>query len=370
MNYTIIKKLPSAEEVIQSIPLSIKAHKKILKDRQEINDILEGKDKRLLIIVGPCSAWPKEAVLEYAARLMSLNKKLEHALKLVMRVYIQKPRTTNGWAGPLNQPNPFLNPDIEAGIKYTRDMMIKVIELGLPIADEALFTHNAKGFLELLSWVAIGARSTEDPEHRVFASAVDCAVGMKNPTHGLVSIAINSVIAAQHPHVALMDGYEVQTAGNPHAHVVLRGGNNAPNYSIKHLNEVKTLMNAHRIINPAVIIDVSHDNCLVNEKKDHRLQSHTIFEVVQKIKNKPDLKNLVKGFMVESFLKEGNQKIDKNYPDTIDPNGLSITDPCLSWDQTEEMLIKLADIRSCWSDYESNYDENPTSTGHLLSDTD
>jgi 3-deoxy-7-phosphoheptulonate synthase len=341
MNYTIIKKLPSADEVVRSIPLSIKGHKQIIQHRQEINNILEGKDKRLLMIVGPCSAWPKEAVLEYAERLMGLNKKLEHALKLVMRVYIQKPRTTKGWSGPVNQPDPFFSPDIEAGIKYTRSMMIKVIDLGLPIADEALFTHNAKGFLELLSWVAVGARSTENQEHRIFASAIDCAVGMKNPTHGLLSIAINSVIAAQHSHVAVIDGCEVQTYGNPYAHVVLRGGNYTSNYSIEHLNEVKTLMNAHRITNPAVIIDVSHDNCLVNGKKDHRLQSHIIFEVIEKIKNKPDLKNLVKGFMIESFLKEGNQTIDKNHPEKIDLNGLSITDPCLSWDQTEEMLIKL-----------------------------
>ncbi len=344
MNYTIIKKLPSAEEIIQSIPLSTKGHKQIIKDRQEVKDILEGKNKRLLIIVGPCSAWPKEAVLDYAERLMILNKKLEHALKLVMRVYIQKPRTTKGWSGSVNQPDPLLNPDIEAGIKYTRDMMVKVIELGLPIADEALFTHNAKGFLELLSWVAVGARSTENQEHRIFASAIDCAVGMKNPTHGLLSIAINSVITAQHSHVAVIDGCEVQTYGNPHAHVVLRGGNYTSNYSIEYLKEVKTLMDAHRIANPAVIIDVSHDNCLVNGKKDHRLQPHIIFEVIEKIKNNPDLKNLVKGFMVESFLKEGNQPVDKNHPEKIDLNGLSITDPCLSWEQTEDMLIKLADI--------------------------
>src|SRR5580658_9503536 len=205
MSYTIIKKLPTAEKIIQAIPLSIEGHQKILKDRKEVNHILEGKDDRLLMIIGPCSAWPNEAVLEYAQRLVQLNKKLEHALKIVMRVYIQKPRTTKGWTGPVNQPNPCAHPDIEAGVKYTRDMMIKVIEMGLPIADEALFTHNAKGFLELLTWVAIGARSTEDQEHRLFASAINCAVGMKNPTHGSLSVAVNSVIAAQHPHIAVLN---------------------------------------------------------------------------------------------------------------------------------------------------------------------
>src|SRR4029077_11784175 len=134
--------------------------------------------------------------------------KLEHALKIVMRVYIQKPRTTKGWAGPASQPNPFSGPDIEAGIQYARKMMVDVIEMGLPIADEALFTHNAKGFLELLSWAAIGARSSEDQEHRIFASALDCAVGMKNPTHGSLIVAVNSIVAAQYPHVAVFDGFE------------------------------------------------------------------------------------------------------------------------------------------------------------------
>ena len=179
MNYTVIKKLPPVEEIIQAFPLSEKAHQRITQDRKEVKAILEGKDKRFLMVIGPCSAWPSDAVLEYAERLLKLNEQVKHALKLVMRVYIQKPRTTKGWTGPVNQPDVFSFPDIEAGVRYTRDMMVKVIEMGLPIADEVLFTHNAKGFIELLSWVAIGARSTEDQEHRIFASALDCAVGLK-----------------------------------------------------------------------------------------------------------------------------------------------------------------------------------------------
>lgn len=343
MSYTIIKKLPTTEEIIQSIPLSIEGHQKILQDRQEVNNILEGKDKRLLIIVGPCSAWPNEAVLEYAKRLVHLNKKVEHALKLVMRVYIQKPRTTKGWTGPVNQPDPFSGPDVEAGVRYARKMMIDVIEMGLPIADEALFTHNAKGFLELLAWVAVGARSSEDQEHRIFASAINCAVGMKNPTHGSLSIAVNSVIAAQHQHVAVLDRYEVQTHGNSHAHVVLRGSDGASNYSINHLIEINQHLKKHQVLNPSVIIDASHDNCIVNGKKDHTMQSRVVFDVLDSIKDKPDLKNIVKGFMIESFLKEGNQKIDENHPENVDLNGLSITDPCLGWDQTEEFLMNLTE---------------------------
>ena len=341
MNYTIIKKLPSIEEIIQAIPLSFAAQQKVLQDRREVNAILDGKDKRLLMIVGPCSAWPNEAVLEYARRLRQLNEKVKHALKLIMRVYIQKPRTTKGWTGPVNQPNPFLPADIEAGIRYTREMMVNIVEMGLPIADEALFTHHSRGFLELLSWVAVGARSSEDQEHRVFASSIDCAVGMKNPTQGSLFVAVNSVIAAQHSHVMVIDGHEVRTKGNSHAHVVLRGSYDGPNYANKSILEVKKYMDDNDVLNPSVIIDVSHDNCLVNGKKDPTLQPAIILAVMDNIKNNPALKKMVKGFMVESFLKEGNQKIDEKNPENTDYNGLSITDPCLGWEQTEAMLLAL-----------------------------
>lgn len=346
MNYTFIKKLPPVEEIIQEFPLSVHALKRIQQDRQEVKAILEGSDKRFLMIIGPCSAWPKEAVLEYAERLLKLNERVKHALKLVMRVYIQKPRTTKGWTGPVNQPDVFSFPDIAAGVRYTRDMMVKVIEMGLPIADEALFTHNSKGFAELLSWVAIGARSAEDQEHRIFASALDCAVGMKNPTHGSLAIGVNSIVAAQYPHVAVFDGDEVQTHGNEHAHLVLRGSNLAPNYSVPHLEEVMQQMEKHQIQNPSVLIDASHDNCLVNGKKDHRLQPKIIFEIIDSLRNRPNLRHLVKGFMVESFLKSGNQTVDPENPTAIDLAGLSITDPCLGWEETESFLLQFAEMDS------------------------
>lgn len=346
MNYTIIKKLPPIEALTEAFPLSIAAQQKIEDDRQEVKSILSGNDPRLLMIVGPCSAWPKQAVLEYAEKLLQLNDKVKHALKLVMRVYIQKPRTTKGWTGPVNQPDPFSPPDIEAGARYTREMMVKVIEMGLPIADEALFTHNAKGFLELLSWVAIGARSAEDQEHRIFASSIGCPVGLKNPTHGSLAIGVNSVVAAQYSHVAVFDGYEVQTHGNAHAHLVLRGSNNEPNYSIAHLEDVKHEMDKHQITHPSVIIDASHDNCVRNGKKDPQLQPSIILEVIESLKQRPDLKSLVKGFMVESFLKPGRQEVDVENPTAVDLSGLSITDPCLGWEQTEEFLLRLAGERS------------------------
>jgi 3-deoxy-7-phosphoheptulonate synthase len=348
MSYTVIKKLSPIENAIAAFPLSLDAEERIAQDRLEIKAILDGTDKRLLIIVGPCSAWPKEAVLEYAKRLVELNKKVKQALKLVMRVYIQKPRTTKGWLGPINQPDLFSDPDIETGIRYTREMMVKVIEMGLPIADEALFTHNAKGFLELLSWVAIGARSSENQEHRIFASSLDCAVGMKNPTHGSLKVAVNSIVAAQYPHVAVFDNHEVQTHGNSYAHLVLRGSNYAPNYSVAHLEEIQQRMEVHAIQNPSIIIDVSHDNCLVNGKKDHRLQPKIVLEVIEALKNRPDLKSLVKGFMIESFIKEGNQSVDLKKPENMDLGGVSITDPCLNFEETENLLLQLAETHlSC-----------------------
>lgn len=348
MSYTIIKKLPPVEEIIQAIPLSEAGYQQVMRDRQEIENILAGHDDRLIVIVGPCSAWPKEAVLEYAAKLVQLNEEVKHALKLIMRVYIQKPRTTKGWKGPLNQPDPLGPPDIEAGMRYARDMMVKVVEMGLPISDEALFTHNAKGFLELLSWVAIGARSSEDQEHRVFASSLDCPVGLKNPTHGSIAVGVNSVVAAQFPHVAAIDGYEVETQGNPYAHLVLRGSNHAPNYSITHLEEAQHHMQVHKIKNQAIIIDVSHDNCLINGKKDHHLQPNIISEILNNLKTRPDLKKLVKGFMIESFLQDGNQQVDSAHSDKINREGLSITDPCLGWAQTETALLNLAnEIAGC-----------------------
>lgn len=343
MNYTIIKKLPPVEELINEFPLSASAEQRITIDREEVKKILRGDDSRLLMIVGPCSAWPNIAVLHYAEKLVRLNEKIKDRIKIVMRVYIQKPRTTKGWTGPINQPDPFANPDIAAGAKYTREMMVKVIEMGLPIADEALFTHNAKGFLELLSWVAIGARSAEDQEHRIFASALDCAVGLKNPTHGALQIGVNGIIAAQHPHVAVFDGLEVQTHGNHYAHLVLRGSQNTPNYSPAHLEEVQKYMALHYIHNPSVIIDASHDNCIVNGIKDHNKQPEVVFSVLDNLKTRPDLRSLVKGFMLESFLKAGNQKIDLSNPASVDLSGLSITDPCIDWGVTEKFLLQLAD---------------------------
>lgn len=342
MSYTIIKKLPPIESILQDLPMSVEGFAKISKDRKEIKKIISGEDSRLLMIIGPCSAWPSEAVLDYASKLQVINESVSDVMKIVMRVYIQKPRTIKGWTGPVNQPDPLTEPDVESGIRYVRKMMIDVIKLGLPIADEALFTHNAKGFIELLSWIAIGARSVEDQEHRIFASSIDCAVGMKNPTHGLLNIAVNGIVSAQHSHVAVFDGHEVQTHGNPYAHLVLRGMNGQPNYSIDHLQTAQDQLMNQGIKNPALIIDASHDNCIFEGVKQHQRQPQVIFDTLDAIQDHAEIKRLVKGFMVESFIKDGRQQLDSLHPKDIDFEGLSITDPCLDWESTAELLHTVA----------------------------
>lgn len=344
MNITIIKKIPTAEEIIQLYPLSEAGHKQIIKDRQEVRDILAGRDNRILLIIGPCSAWPSEAALEYAVRLKKIADEVKDKIKIIMRVYIQKPRTTRGWTGPVNQPDPFQPPDISEGIKYCRRLMIKIIELGLPIADEALFTHNSKGFIELLSWVAVGARSVEDQEHRIFASAVECPVGMKNPTTGSIEIAVNGIVAAQFQHQAVFFGYQVETNGNPYAHLVLRGTMSGPNYGAEYLHEAAALFAKNKVQNPAILVDASHDNCRVDGVKDCTLQPMVIKEVLATMSVNLELKKLVKGFMVESFIKTGAQKIEAMTAKTTDRAGLSITDPCLGWEDTENLIRDMMNI--------------------------
>ncbi len=345
MNIRIIKKGPDINDIIRLFPLSGDGCDKVARDRQEARDILSGRDNRLMVIVGPCSAWPGDAVLEYARRLKDLEEKVEDRIKLIMRAYIQKPRTAKGWVGPASQPDPFAPPDISAGARYCRKLMVDIVEMGLPIADEALFTHNAKGFLELLTWVAIGARSVEDQEHRVFASAITCPVGMKNTTLGSIEIGVNGIVAAQHPHIAMFDGYEVETFGNPHAHLVLRGGTaGGSNHSLEHLKKAAALLHQAKVVNPAVLVDASHDNCLVNGSKDPRRQETVVKDVLKCLKANPELRSVVKGFMLESFLREGQQNINSHTPETVDRGGLSITDPCMGWEQTERLIMEMAEI--------------------------
>ncbi len=337
-----VKRLPSSEELVEAFPISDLAQAKIRTHRREIRDLLAGRDSRLLVVVGPCSAWPAPAVLEYARRLAELEKHVSDSLKLVLRVYIQKPRTTRGWTGPVNQPDPFGAPDIAAGMRYAREMMVKVAEMGLPLADEALFTHNAKGFLDLLSWVAIGARSSEDQEHRIWASAIEAPVGMKNPTSGCIPVGINSVLAAQHPHTGVFDGFQVETSGNPYAHLVLRGGANGPNYHLTDLYKASELLEQREILNPAILVDASHENARINGRKDPHAQIDVVREVLSNLDVRPNLRRHVKGFLLESYLRSGCQQIADCTRETVEQDGLSITDPCLGWDATEALILDMS----------------------------
>lgn len=344
MSYQVQKMIPRVDLVHEKLPLSEKLRKQIETDRQEIMDILSGKDDRKILIIGPCSAWPSEAVLEYAQKLKPLAEKVSDKLKIVLRVYVQKPRTTVGWVGPVNQVNPYELPNIGEGIFYCREMMLKVLELGFPIADEAVYTHK-KGYLtDLYSYLAIGARSTEDQEHRIFASLMDHPVGMKNPTSGDISIGVNSVIAAQFSHVFVIDGQQIKTSGNEGAHLILRGGNGKGNCDQINLIKAHDLLEAKKVKNPSLLVDISHDNSIESEtgKKDPLLQSDILKQVLMDMKKDIKIAQTVKGFMCESFLKNGSQNLNKFEKIEDLEYGKSITDGCIGFEKTEKLVLDLA----------------------------
>ncbi len=343
MSVKKIKKLIPIREFAGKFVLPESGRRRVARDRREITDILAGKDRRLAVIVGPCSAWPSEAVLEYARRLKKIIDRVGDKLKLVMRVYTQKSRTICGWAGLASQADPFGEPDIAKSLELSRRLMLDILAMGVPIADEALFFRQTEVLKDLSSWLAIGARSSEDSWHRILASALDCPVGIKNPVSGSVESGINGVSAAQKSHAAVFDDWEVQTSGNPHAHLVLRGGlKSGPNYAVEHLCEAKKFFTEAKIQNPAVIVDASHDNCRLGGIKYHRRQIAVINDIVGILRNRRDLRPIVKGFMVESFIKDGNQDIARQTSRTVDRSGLSITDPCLGWEETEKLLLDTA----------------------------
>ncbi len=319
---------------LQKIELTTKQKRQVKKDRQEIADILSGKDNRLLIIVGPCSAWPENAVLEYGKRLAEFQDELKRELKLVMRVYTQKPRTNIGWKGMLFEPNPCSESSLKKGIKVVQNMQKKLLDMGLAIADEALFLAPTLYFEDALSYVAIGARSTEDQEHRLFASTRNYPVGVKNPTSGDLEIAINSVLAGQYAGNFYADGYEYISDGNESTHLILRGGKK-PNYKERDILQALSFLEENKI-QPAIIIDTNH----ANSKKDYKKQIQIAKYVMKVCDKNSKIKRAFKGFMIESFIKEGSQSITCGQ---IDEGGLSITDPCLGWSDTEELLRWVAD---------------------------
>lgn len=345
MNLRIIeeKKVSSASKIRKQLPITKGLKEDIIRYQKEIKTILDGTDNRKLLIVGPCSAWPNTAVLEYAKQLKEISNNVEDKLKIVMRTYIQKPRTNIGWKGPMNQPDPFKEEDIEEGIKYCRKMMIDVCKIGLPIADEAVFTYNGDYFLDLLSWVAIGARTSESQQHRVHGSMLNIAAGYKNLTLGGIEEGINSIITAQYSHVDLYRGKQIRTLGNPYAHLILRGGGKKTNYDKENLEFARKIMLEKKLENPAIIVDASHENSIDPQtgKKDPYRQPIVIYQTIETIKQNPQLEQIVKGFMCESFLENGNHTPKSNEEVKY---GLSITDACIGIDDTKKMIYKMHEL--------------------------
>ena len=340
MSFQYVSQLPTPKEIREEFPVLEKLAKLKKQRDQEISDVITGKSNKFLVIIGPCSADNEDAVCEYISRLAKLNEEVKDKLILIPRIYTNKPRTTGeGYKGIVSQPDPEKKPDFTAGLIAMRKMHIRAMEeSGLTAADEMLYPDNWGYVEDILSYVAIGARSVEDQQHRLTVSGFDVASGMKNPTSGTLSIMLNSVYAAQHSHSFTYRGYEVKTSGNPLAHTVLRGavnkhGQSIPNYHYEDLIRLLDLYQEHDLINPACVIDANHNN----SNKEYKQQIRIVKEVMHSRKLSPNIYKLVKGVMIESYLEEGCQKIgDGVY-------GKSITDPCLGWEDSKKLVYDIAE---------------------------
>lgn len=338
MSFTSIRTIPSPEEIISMTPLDEHLKKVKAERDKEIKEIFSGKSNKLVVIIGPCSADDEDSVCDYVNRLAKVNEKVKDKLFIVPRIYTNKPRTTGeGYKGMLHQPDPEKSPNMLEGLISIRKMFIRAIkETHLTPADEMLYPSNHPYCDDLLTYVAVGARSVENQQHRLTASGVDVPVGMKNPTSGDLSVMFNSITAAHCKHDFLYRSNEVKTSGNPYAHAIMRGsvnkrGINIPNYHYEDLMRVLEMYKQHDFPNPAVIVDANHSN----SNKQFAEQTRIIQEILHSREYNPELKQLVKGVMIESYIEEGCQKIDEHI------YGKSITDPCLGWDATELSLIHI-----------------------------
>ena len=340
MSFQFIKKLPTPDEIRQEYPLP-QALAEIKHTRDEaIKKVITGESNKFLVIIGPCSADNEDSVCDYINRLAKVNDKVQDKLILIPRIYTNKPRTTGeGYKGIVHQPDPEKKPDFLAGLIAMRKMHIRAIEeSGLTAADEMLYPENWRYLSDILSYVAIGARSVEDQQHRLTVSGFDVPAGMKNPTSGDLSVMLNSVYAAQHPHSFIYRGWEVTTTGNKLTHTVLRGavnkhGNNIPNYHYEDLNLLLEMYDKMDLLNPACVIDANHSN----SGKQFEQQIRIAKEVMHSRKLSSDIHKLVKGVMIESYIEEGCQKVGGGV------YGKSITDPCLGWEASERLIYELAE---------------------------
>lgn len=342
MSFSYLKKMPDPDTIKSEFALTPEM-KALKADRdQQIADIITGKDDRVLAIIGPCSADNEDSVCEYVNRLTSVQEKIKDRVLIVPRIYTNKPRTTgSGYKGIASQPDPTKAPDMVEGLIAMRKMHLRAIaESGFTCADEMLYPENWPYVEDLLSYVAIGARSVEDQHHRLTVSGFDVASGMKNPTSGDFSVMLNSVYAAQHAHHFTFSGYEVRTTGNPLAHTILRGavskhGNCVQNYHYEDLVRLSDMYASMDLVNPATIVDANHSN----SNKQFKQQIRIVREIMMSRQFSSDVKNLVKGVMVESYLVEGSQKISDHQV-----YGKSITDPCLGWEDSEKLLYMIAEL--------------------------
>ena len=336
-----IKKIISPEEVLEIIKLTPEMKKVKLARDETIKKIISGKDDRMLFIVGPCSADNEDSVLDYVSRLAKLAEEVKDKIFIVPRIYTNKPRTRGeGYKGMLHSPDPHKKvTDIQAGILALRTMHARAIsESGLSAADEMLYPDNVDYIQDLLSYIAVGARSTENQQHRLVASGFDVAVGIKNPMNGSFSVLLNSIYAAQIQNEFKYGDYQVRTAGNPYAHAILRGsvdiyGNNLPNYHYEDVMRFDEMYRKQGLKFPAVIIDTNHSNSNKNAFEQVRI----VKEVVGNRRHCDRFKALVKGFLIESYIEDGNQSPDGNV------YGKSITDACLGWDKTRELILSVAE---------------------------
>ena len=340
-NMNFKRKLPIPQEIKEQYPLTAELSQ-IKQNRDHlIADIFTGNSDKMVLIIGPCSADREDAVIDYCSRLAFLQDKVADKLVLIPRVYTIKPRTTgDGYKGLLHQPDPQKSTDMLEGLVAIRRLHTNVLtQTGLSTADEMLYPNNYRYISDLLSYVAVGARSVENQEHRLTASGIDVPVGMKNPTSGDLSVMLNSIHAAQHSHTFIYRGWEVETSGNHLAHAIFRGylnhqGESVPNYHFEDLELLYRAYSAKKLENIALIVDTNHSN----SSKRFQEQPRICKEVIQSCSRSQDIKSMVKGFMIESYLEDGSQKIgDGTY-------GKSITDPCIGWAATERLVMDIADL--------------------------
>lgn len=341
MSFQYVRQMPDVKEILSAIPLSDDLKKLKKKRDEEIIAVFKRESDKFLVIIGPCSADNEDAVCEYVSRLAKLQEEVKEKLILIPRIYTNKPRTTGeGYKGMAHQPKPTEEPNMLKGLKAIRKMHIRAMkESHLTAADEMLYPGNYPYLEDILSYVAVGARSVENQLHRLTISGIDVPSGMKNPTGGDIEVMLNSVQAAQLPHVFVYNAWEVKTSGNPLTHCILRGavdpyGSNIPNYHFEDLMRLADAYKKRNLQNPAIIVDTNH----ANSNKRYNEQPRIAKEVMMSRQNSKTLKTKVKGLMIESYLVEGSQKIGENI------YGKSITDPCLGWEESERLVRDLAEL--------------------------